>query len=167
MRHAIDYSLRLPKGWRTRIAQGDQRWIGHSLFVAKGKLAPSLRLWWYPPAYKLPQGQPMPESYHHRRLFLWMPRKMWQVDFRCPTCPSQSLRSKGVYNNVRMVIDSKDMYYLAGEYMDCNACKATFISWDSRYVACVHCKLGFPLYVHTIAIGFSHNFLTELGHTSQ
>ena len=133
-RHATDYSLRLPKGWKGNVAQGDQGWIGHALFVSKGKLTTNLRLWWHPPPYGLPQGQPTPGAYHHRRLILWMPRKMWLVDFKCPTCPMpQSLRSKGVYNHIRMVIDSKDMYYLAGEYMDCNTCKGTFISWDSRY----------------------------------
>ena len=104
--------------------------------MAKGKLTTTLKLWWHPPPYKLPQGQPSPEAYHHRRLLLWMPRRMWQVDFKCPACPThQSLRSKGVYNHVRMVIDSKDMYYLAGEYMDCNTCKGTYISWDFRYIA--------------------------------
>ena len=132
-RHSTNYSLRLPKGWSGHMAPGDQGWIGHSLFVAKGKLSPALRLWWHPPSYKLPQSQPSPEDYHHRRLLLWMPRRLWQVNFTCPICPTpQSLRSKGVYNHIRMVIDSKDMYYLAGEYMDCNTCKGTYISWDSR-----------------------------------
>jgi len=36
-----------------------------------------------------------------------------------------------VYNRVRLVMDSKDFYYLAGEYMECG-CGGTFISWDSR-----------------------------------
>ena len=59
------------------------------------------------------------QIYHRKRLFLCMPRRMWQVDFKCPTCASQSLRSKGLYNNIRMVLDSKDYYNLAAEYMDC------------------------------------------------
>ena len=132
-RHATDFSLRLPKGWRENISHGDQGWIGHALFVSKGKLATNLKLWWHPPDYKLPTGQPSPDTYHHQRLFLWMPRRMWRVEFTCPTCPTpQYLRSKGVYNHVRLVMGSKDRFYLAGEYMDCNACHRTYISWDSR-----------------------------------
>ncbi len=133
-RHATDFSQRLPTGWKGNIAPGDQGWIGRSLFVGKGKLNTSLKLWWHPPPYSPPQGLPSPETYHQRRLFLWMPRRMWQVDFQCPTCfISRSLTSKGAYNHVRIVIDSKDAYYLAGEYMFCNTCKGTYISWDSRY----------------------------------
>ena len=66
---------------------------------------------------------------------MWMPRKMWKVDFHCPHCgPHESLRSKGVYNRVRLVVDIKE-YYLAAEYTDCRACKGTFIAWDHRMLA--------------------------------
>ena len=41
-----------------------------------------------------------------------------------------SFRSKGVYNRVRLVLDLKDFYYLAAEYMDCNGCKATYIAYN-------------------------------------
>ncbi len=47
----------------------------------------------------------------------------------------RSLRFKGLYNRVRLVLDMKDCYYIAGEYMDCNGCKGTLISWDSRILA--------------------------------
>ena len=58
---------------------------------------------------------------------------MWSIDFYSPRCePRQSLRSKGLYNRVRLVLDLKDYYYLAREYMDCKVCHRTFISWDSR-----------------------------------
>ncbi len=57
---------------------------------------------------------------------------MWKVDFRCTECMAQSLRSKGLYNRVRKVIDAKDKYYLAAEYMDCRRCKGTYIAWDHR-----------------------------------
>ena len=33
---------------------------------------------------------------------------------------------------VRRIIDLRDDYYLAGEYMECNVCNGTFISWDNR-----------------------------------
>ena len=31
-------------------------------------------------------GVPDPQMYHTKQLFLWMPRKMWRIDFRCPRC---------------------------------------------------------------------------------
>ena len=62
-----------------------------------------------------------------------MPQKMWQVDFKCPHCTTpRSLRSKGMYQHIRTVLDLKDFYYLAGEYMDCNHCSGTFVAWDDR-----------------------------------
>ena len=33
---------------------------------------------------------------------------------------------------VRRIIDLRDDYYLAGEYMECNVCNGTFISWDNQ-----------------------------------
>ena len=39
---------------------------------------------------------------------------------------------KGLYNHVQIVMDVKDSYYVAREYMDCRACSGTYISWDSR-----------------------------------
>ena len=47
----------------------------------------------------------------------------------------RSLRSKGLYNRVRLVLDMKEYYYLAAEYMDCNCCKGTYIAWDSRVLS--------------------------------
>ena len=58
---------------------------------------------------------------------------MWKVNFHCPHCGvKESLRSKGLYNNVHLVMDMKEYYYVAAEYMDCRACSGTFISWDHR-----------------------------------
>ena len=57
---------------------------------------------------------------------------MWKIDFHCHYCKTSSLRTKGVYNHVRLVLDLKDFYYMAAEYMDCNVCKATFVAWDNR-----------------------------------
>ena len=47
----------------------------------------------------------------------------------------ESLRSKGLYNHVRLVMDMKSYYYLAAEYMDCRACSGTFIAWDHRMLS--------------------------------
>ena len=118
------------------MSRADQQWIGRALFQSKGKLVTDLKLWWHPPPYRMAQKQPSPaRAYHLRRLLLWMPRRMWKVEFHCPVCPHpQPLRSKGVYNHIRSVVDLRDMYNLAGEYMDCNTCKGTYISWDSRCI---------------------------------
>ena len=115
------------------MASGDRSWVGKSLFVAKGRLKDKLVNWWYPPSVPSLQvtSEPKPQLYFLRRLFLWMPRKMWLVDFKCPTC-KVSLRSKGLYNRVRLVLDMQEYYYLAGEYMDCKTCISTFLSWDHR-----------------------------------
>lgn len=115
------------------MADADMKWVGKTLFVAKGKLCSSLKAWWHPPSCELPRCKPSPEDYHLKRLFLWMPRRMWNFDFKCSHCITpHSLRSKGVCNRIRTVLDLKDFYYLAGEYMDCNYCGGTFVSWDER-----------------------------------
>ena len=113
------------------MSPADRVWIGRELFAAKGKLNSRLKLWYYPPAVEHHNTQPQPEVHYRRRLLLWMPRRMWQVDFKCPRC-SVSLRSKGVYRHIRKVLDIKDYYYLAAEYMECYRCSGTFIAWDDR-----------------------------------
>ena len=131
---ATDYSMRLPAGWEKNTTAADRVWIGKELFAAKRKMVSSLKLWWHPPPVEHGTAQPSVESYTCKRLLLWMPRKMWRVDFLCPRC-SVSLHSKGPYNRVRLVLDVRDMYYLAGEYMHCVKCTGSFVSWDHRMLA--------------------------------
>ena len=137
------------------MAAADMAWVGRVLFQAKGKLVTELKSWWLPPQVdRLSSKEPRPAAYHLRRLFLWMPRKMWNVEFHCTICPGKyygilsrvhqqalhffrctdrtHLWSKGVYRRIRLVLDLKDHYYLAGEYMSCSKCNATFLSWDHR-----------------------------------
>ena len=112
----------------------DRYWVGRELFVSKGQMTAKLKTWWYPPTIDHVLGHlPSPGGYFRKRLFLWMPRKMWAIRLVCPHC-KQALRSKGVYRKVRVVIDVKDCYYLVGEYMYCSTtgCARTYISWDSR-----------------------------------
>ena len=59
-----------------------------------------------------------------------MPRKVWQVDFKCPHCTTP--RSKSMYQHMQTVRDLKNFYNLAGKYMDCNHCSGTFVAWDDR-----------------------------------
>ncbi len=99
--------------------------------MAKGKLSTTRKLWYHPPPVEHHNTQPHPEVYYRRRLFLWMPRRMWQVDFKCAGC-QHSLHSKGIYCHVRKVLDIKDYYYLAAEYTQCQRCNSTFIAWGKR-----------------------------------
>ena len=106
----------------------DRGWIGRDMFVKRGELK-SLKNWWHPPAVP-EQTKPDPALYHRRSLFLWAPRLMWKVNFSCPQCDQKSMCGKGLYNRIRLVLDLKGYYYLAGEYMYCSLCGGTFIAWD-------------------------------------
>ena len=131
-RRPTDYSQRLPKGWVATLHECDHSWVGQSLFVSKGNMAANLVNWWNPPPVRHNTKPTLP-NYFARRLFHWMPRKMWRMVITCPHCGvDKELRSKGVYHHVRRVVDISDTYYLAAEYMDCRACSGTFIAWDQR-----------------------------------
>ncbi|EFX73138.1 hypothetical protein DAPPUDRAFT_253580 [Daphnia pulex] len=132
----FDYSSRLPMGWKETLASNDINWIAHSLFATKGVLVCKLKTWWFPPEIPGPQENKIPlvSDYFQRRLFLWMPRKMWASEFKCPYCPIvHSLTLKGLYNRVWSAIDLKNCYYLATEYLQCSSCKGTFLSYDYRF----------------------------------
>jgi hypothetical protein len=126
-----DYSQRLPSGWRETLDPIDWQWVGQNLFPCKGVFVSDLKTWWHP--LHLPcssRNLPSLGSYFYKRLFLWMPRKMWLFDFKCTSCVRHSLSSKGLYHRVRSVIDIKNRYYLAAEYLECSSCKEMFISYD-------------------------------------
>lgn len=84
----IDFSLRLPKGWKENVLPNDRHWIGRAVFAKKGEMVTKLKTWWNPPSADLTPSQtkPSPSGYFHRRLLVWMPRKMWKIDFKCPNC---------------------------------------------------------------------------------
>ncbi|XP_064391951.1 uncharacterized protein LOC135339658 isoform X4 [Halichondria panicea] len=130
-----NYSDRLPKYWKNHVCEADADWIGRQMFVAKGKLTDKLKIWWHPPSHdRIPSAQPHPEDYTLKRLCLWAPRMLWKVDFKCPQCTTTryNLWSKGLYHNIRVVLDFKDRYYLAAEYYECRICKGTYAAWDHR-----------------------------------
>ena len=108
------------------------------MFAAKGKLVTNLKLWWNPPPVPYHQAiPPHPDMYHLKRLLLWAPRMLWRINLFCPRCAraEEALTSKGLYNHVRLVMDVKQYYYVAAEYMYCRACSGTFISWDTRILS--------------------------------
>ena len=123
-----------------RMAPADMQWIGREVFVGKdagkkeiaARLRRPLQLWHNPPPV-LTDGtaKPKPGNYFLRRLFFWMPRLMFQFDFKCPSCKSRSLHSKGIHNRVRLVLSLKDFYYICTEFLGCT-CGKTFISTDNQ-----------------------------------
>ena len=42
-------------------------------------------------------------------------------------------RSKGIYNNIRLVMCLKDFCYFSAEYMECKAYYGIYIAYDERY----------------------------------
>ena len=68
------------------MAPYDQGWVTHRLFDGPGKLRedpPLLHQPPQPPPSASSDAAPRLVHYFCRRLFLWMPRKMWRVDMRC------------------------------------------------------------------------------------
>lgn len=115
------------------MARGDRRWVSQSLYNHKGQLTTDLHLWWYPPEpQKSSVTAPDVEQYFLHRLFLWMPRRMWAIQLYCLKCARKELTTKGLYNRVRRVVDVSSYYYLAAEYLECRACKKTYISWSQE-----------------------------------
>ena len=85
------------------------------MFVKTGELK-SLKNWWHPPTVP-EQIKLEPAMYYQRSLFLWMPRGMYKV----------ALCGRGLYNCVRLVLDLKGYYCLAGVYMYCSLCNGTYL----------------------------------------
>ena len=138
-RQTTDFTSRLPQGWQRNLIPGNLEWISweKDLYMLKGKLLANLRQWYHLPQVNvLSQAMPRAETYFLRHLCVWMPMRMWQVEFKCPTCTSwRQLCSKGAYNRICLVLNSKDFYYLAGKSMYCSACGGVFLSWDNRMLA--------------------------------
>lgn len=170
-RRAIDYSERLPIGWKNSLQPQDLQWIGQQLWDAPHKMKEKLKLWWNPPDPPGPiiKGIPVPGAYFHRRLFLWMPRKMWRFDFKCPRCAKQSppvihsLTSKGVYTTVQNVVAMNENYYLAAEYYECRNCTKTFRAYDPRLLESLPFRIRslFPI-VKTYKHAMDHTVVSEM-----
>ena len=130
----------LPDGWKQTLPAVDHRWVSHALFKANKKSGKAElvfsrvdKLWWHPPQPALICSQvPHGDRYFASRL-LWMPRKLWQVQFHCPhaECHGHLLTSAGIYPRVRQVLDIDCYYSLAAEYLECISCKRKLISWSS------------------------------------
>ena len=154
-RQPIDYSSRLPKHWDANVAVFDRQWIGRTVFSSKGTLATPLRLWYHPPADETATNvKPDPRKYFARKLLLWFPRRLFSFDFKC-SC-KKSVRSKGVYNRVRLVLDIESYYYMVTEYMHCT-CGKTYAAWDK----CMLDQLPYALRVKFPAV-LTHKYTCDV-----
>ena len=98
------YAQRLPKGWDVEMPLPDQNWIGGYVFAKKGVLADPTVHWYHPPE-RWTKTNPAPGEYFLRRLFIWAPRMAYRYDFKCVSS-NGSLHSKGLFNSVRIVLDT-------------------------------------------------------------
>ena len=126
----------------------EQQWLGQALFTTSSgedRYKQPMQLWHYPPnSESIGVKLPDPEKYVMRPLLLWMPRKIFKFQFKCPKC-SSNLSSKGLYPKIRLVLNVKSYYYLATEYLGCK-CGGSFVSTDSRLLNKLphHLRVKFP-----------------------
>ncbi|KAK3095078.1 hypothetical protein FSP39_010032 [Pinctada imbricata] len=95
------------------------------------------RLWFYPPPPAATcNNKPKVGRYFAHRLFLWMPKRLWQVVITCPNqeCHGRELTNAGIYQRVRPVVDVSSLYYMAAEYLECGGCSRKYISWNIQVV---------------------------------
>ena len=139
MLYIVDTSICLPVGWKQTLPKVDQLWVSRTLFKFKQNGWPELdmtkvnKMWWYPPQPSLTaNNKPRVDRYFAQPLLLWMPRKLWKIQLRCPNtdCDGEDLTSSGLHKRVRQVVDISGYYNLASECLVCRKCKGINISWS-------------------------------------
>eukprot|EP00057_Strongylocentrotus_purpuratus_P007491 XP_011661965.1 PREDICTED: uncharacterized protein LOC105437258 [Strongylocentrotus purpuratus] len=90
----------------------------------------------FPPAPPKPTvTPPNPGSYFRRRLFVWVPMRMWGIPLKCPTCDVK-MNLSGIYHKVREVVDIESRSYLVGgEYLRCSQCKLPLCPWNKDIIS--------------------------------
>ena len=137
-------TFNLIEGWKQTLPAVNHQWVSSALFkVSSSTGKPSFdsskvtQMWFYPPPPSLLPSQPPSVSRHFaQRLFLWMPKRMWQVKLHRPhpECEQHPLTSAGVYPRVRQVLDIDSFYILAAEYLECLKCGRKLISWSPAII---------------------------------
>ncbi|XP_062605045.1 uncharacterized protein LOC134266846 [Saccostrea cucullata] len=124
-------------GWKKTLPEIDHHWISETFFHA-GKRGAEFdfsrvtKLWYDPPQPSLSRGVlNKPDRYFGHRLFLWMPRHLFHVQFHCPHSDcSGILTNSGVHQKTRRVLDVDSYYNMAAENLVCSKCGKKVISWS-------------------------------------
>ena len=126
----------MPPGWSEALPPEDKTWISKALFTfnpstQRAELKEGIdRLWHYPPEPKIKvTAVPRLDHYFGHRLFLWLPRRLWEVSLKCPLCEKECTKA-GLHRIVRQVIDIRERYLIATEKVECKACKKKYMCWN-------------------------------------
>ena len=95
------------------------------------------KLWWDPPHPSIAgQGKPSISQYFSHRLFLWMPRKLWKIQLKCPQsgCRNIDLTTAGIHKKTRQVIDVAGSYNIASETLVCQKCRQKVLAWSHNII---------------------------------
>ncbi len=91
--------------------------------MAKGKLTTKLQIWWHTPSHGRINSlcSATSRGLHPESEKAMSVGAKDHVDLKCPQCTTRhSLLSKGLYHNIRVVLDLNDSYYPTAEYFQCN-----------------------------------------------
>ncbi|CAM4637419.1 unnamed protein product [Leuciscus chuanchicus] len=134
----------LPLGWIRTLPPANHTWVSKAMFRWSPEKQPEMdyaridRLWWYPPFPPLTlTEEPEMGRYFGHVLFLWMPRKLWNVELTCPRsdCVKEELTSTGLHQELRQVVNVERSYFMASECLVCVKCKREVISWSHDIVS--------------------------------
>lgn len=116
----------IPNGWKQTIPEADNQWVAASAFKWSSKWKPELdtykikSLVLHPPSPPLVQTQvPKVDRNFAQRLFMWMPKKLWQVKLHCwhEECEKNELTGARIHPRLTQVLDLHGYYAMAAEYL--------------------------------------------------
>ena len=135
--------------WYQTLPEVDHKWVSETFFSYDSRGRAHMhterinKLWWDPPHPSIArQGKPSISQYFGHRLFLWMPRKLWRIQLKCPQpgCRNIDLTSAGIHKKTRQVIDVAGSYNIASETLVCQKCKRKVLAWSHNIIT--HLDIG-------------------------
>lgn len=138
----IPRQSKLPEQFLNVLQPGDVEWVEDVLLTGGDKkvFRETFDRNWYqppsaPPVSSDANSPPNPDDYFRRRLYVWAPKRMWNIPLECPTSGCKlPLGKAGMYRRLRVVLDYDDRYYLAGEYLTCTS-HGPIPAWHSGVLA--------------------------------
>ena len=129
----IKWNTFLPSQFTTVLHEGDWEWVAKTLYNSDGKLKDNFEGNWHepPPPPEVSTDPPNPLCYFRKRLFIWAPRRLWNIPLICPECKIK-LTHGGIYTIAREVIDLNWKYYMVGEYLRCSKCRQPQCPWRTE-----------------------------------